>query len=127
LKEVPEISFSGRAENCRESFSLNRKHIGNTRLRDNDKTWRLISILAVCYVQMSKTPDQKILDMNTTKSAPHGESPQISIDLENIRNLSNQIMHLALSGLLRIDFLRSLMRKAGSNSSPDRQSKYTTF
>ena len=26
-------------------------------------------------------------------------------DLENIRNLSNQIMHLALSGLLRIDFL----------------------
>jgi signal transduction histidine kinase len=43
--------------------------------------------------------------MNTTKSKPKKPVPQISNDLENIRNLSNQIMHLALCGLLRIDFL----------------------
>ena len=43
----------------------------------------MTSFLRVCYVQI-KMQDN---------------------DLENIRNLSNQIMHLALSGLLRIDFL----------------------
>jgi signal transduction histidine kinase len=48
---------------------------------------------------------QKSQMMNTTKSAPKKPVPQVSDDLENIRNLSNQIMHLALSGLLRIDFL----------------------
>lgn len=46
--------------------------------------------------------------------------PSISNDLENIRNLSNQIMHLALSGLLRVDFLNEaskiLMEFSGSDS-----------
>jgi two-component system NtrC family sensor kinase len=41
-------------------------------------------------------------------------------DLENIRKLSNQIMHLALRGLLRIDFLNEaskiLMEFSGSDS-----------
>jgi len=46
--------------------------------------------------------------------------PSISNSLENIRNLSNQIMHLALSGLLRVDFLNEaskiLMEFSGSDS-----------
>ncbi len=41
-------------------------------------------------------------------------------ELENIRNLSNRIMHLALNGLLRIDFLNEaskiLMEFSGSDS-----------
>lgn len=47
-------------------------------------------------------------------------SPSASRDFETIRSLSNQIMHLALCGLLRIDFLREaskiLMRYSQSDS-----------
>jgi len=58
--------------------------------------------------------------MNTTKSAAKKSVLQVRNDLENIRNLSNQIMHLALCGLLRIDFLNEaskiLIQFSGSDS-----------
>ena len=58
--------------------------------------------------------------MKSTKSAAKKPALQVSNDLENIRNLSNQIMHLALCGLLRIDFLNEaskiLIQFSGSDS-----------
>ena len=56
------------------------------------------------------------------KKQPHQDkSPtQLKNELDDIRNLSNQIMHLALSGLLRIDFLNEaskiLMHFSGCDS-----------
>jgi signal transduction histidine kinase len=58
--------------------------------------------------------------MNTSKTAPKTEAPKANNDLENIRNLSNQIMHLALCGLLRIDFLKEASKILQSYSRCDR-------
>lgn len=44
--------------------------------------------------------------MNPSQSAPKKGIQRSASDLENIRNLSNKIIHLALCGLLRIDFLK---------------------
>lgn len=64
--------------------------------------------------------ERKLGRMSRKHPAPDKSFPTISNDLENIRNLSNQIMHLALSGLLRIDFLNGaseiLMEFTGSDS-----------
>ncbi len=58
--------------------------------------------------------------MSRKRTAPDKSLPPINNDLEDIRNLSNQIMHLALSGLLRIDFLseasKILIEFTGSDS-----------
>ncbi len=58
--------------------------------------------------------------MSRKRTAPDKSLPPINNALEDIRNLSNQIMHLALSGLLRIDFLNEaskiLMEFSGSDS-----------
>lgn len=69
---------------------------------------KLTSFFKVCYVHF-KMPANSIDSQSLLKS-----------DFESIRNLSNQIMHLALSGLLRIDFLNEastiLMEFTGSDS-----------
>ena len=68
----------------------------------------MTSFFKVCYVHF-KMPINSIDSQSLLKS-----------DFESIRNLSNQIMHLALSGLLRIDFLNEasaiLMEFTGSDS-----------
>jgi two-component system NtrC family sensor kinase len=58
--------------------------------------------------------------MKNRKAKPNDFSTLSSGDFKTVLNLSNQIMHLAFSGLLRVDFLNEvskiLMKSSGSNS-----------